>query len=47
MQSLIGFGVRVLEVLFVVGLAGSAMVLVKVLIEDLETMFGRSSGAEH
>ncbi len=47
MQSLIAFGVRLLEGLFVVGVVGAMVVLVKVLIEDLETMFGRSADVEH
>jgi len=47
MQSLIGFGVRLLEGLFVVGVVGATFVLVLVLIEDLQTMFGRSSEVEH
>lgn len=47
MQSLIGFGVRLLEGLFALGAIGSTVVLVKVLIEDLQTMFGRSSELEH
>ena len=47
MQSLIGFGVRLLGGLFVLGLAGSAMVLVKGVIETLETLLRRSSDTEH
>jgi len=47
MQSLIGFGVRLLEGLFVLGVIGSAGVLVKVLIENLGTILRRSSDAEH
>ena len=47
MQSLIGIGVRLLEGLFVVGVVGATFVLVLVLIEDLQTMFGRSSEVEH
>ena len=47
MQSLIAFGVRLLEGLFVVGVVGSTFVLLKVLVEDLETMFGRSADIEH
>lgn len=47
MQSLIAFGVRVLGVLFALGVIGSTVVLLKVLIEDLETMFGRSTDVEH
>jgi hypothetical protein len=47
MQSLIGFGVRLLEGLFAMGVIGSTVVLVLVLIEDLQTMFGRSSEVEH
>jgi len=46
MQSLIAFGIRLLEGLFVVGLAGSSLVLVNALIENLGTIFGRSSDAE-
>ena len=47
MQSLIGFGVRLLEVLFALGVAGSALVLVKGVIEALETLLGRSADTEH
>ncbi len=47
MQSLTAFGVRLLEGLFVMGVIGSTIVLVKVLIEDLQTMFGRASDVEH
>ena len=47
MQSLIGFGVRLLEGLFVLGLAGSSLVLVNVLIENVEIMLRRSSDTEH
>ena len=47
MQSLIGFGVRVLEGLFVLGLAGSGLVLVNVLIENVEIILGRFSDPEH
>ncbi len=43
MQSLIAFGVRLLEGLFVVGVIGAMFVLVLVLIEDVQTMFGGSS----
>ena len=47
MQSLILFGVSLLEGLFIVGVAGATVVLVMVLMEDLETMFGRSPETEH
>ena len=47
MQSLIGFGIRLLEGLFVVGLAGSTLVLLIALKEGLEIMLGRSSDVEH
>lgn len=48
MQSLIGIGVRLLEGLFVVGVAGSTLVLLIAAVENLEILFGRSSGdAEH
>ena len=47
MQSLIAFAIRVLEGLFVVGGIGSTVVLVKVLIEDMGIMLGRSSDVEH
>ncbi|MGH9493296.1 MAG: hypothetical protein ACRD2K_07320 [Terriglobales bacterium] len=47
MQSLIGFGIRLLEVLFVLGVIGSAMVLVKGVIETRETLLGRPSDTEH
>ena len=46
MQSLIGFGIRLLGGLFVLGLAGSTLVLLITLKEDVEIMLGRSSGAE-
>lgn len=47
MQSLIGIGIRLLEGLFVLGLAGSTLVLLITLKEDLEIMLGRSSDVEH
>jgi hypothetical protein len=47
MQSLIGIGIRALEGLFVIGLAGATMVLLIALKEDLEIMLGRSSDVEH
>lgn len=47
MQSLIGIGVRLLEGLFVLGLAGSTLVLLITLKEDVEIMLGRSSDVEH
>ncbi len=46
MQSLIAFGIRLLEGLFVVGVAGSVLVLVEGLIETLRTVLGRTSEAE-
>ena len=42
MHSLIVFGVRLLEVLFAVGQAGSALVLVMTGIEDLQTILESS-----
>jgi hypothetical protein len=47
MQSLIGFGIYLLEGLFVVGVAGSTLVLLIAMKEDLEIMLGRSSDVEH
>lgn len=48
MQSLIAFGVRLLESLFVLGVAGSVLVLVIAAVEDMEILLGRSSGdTEH
>jgi hypothetical protein len=47
MQSLIGIGVRLLEGLFALGVAGSTLVLLITLKEDLEIMLGRSSDVEH
>ena len=47
MQSLIGFAVRVLEGLFVLGLAGSTLVLLITLKQDVEIMLGRSPDTEH
>ena len=47
MQSLIGFGVRLMEGLFVLGLAGTTMVLVEVLIQDMEVLLERSADTEH
>lgn len=47
MDLLIGIGVRLLEGLFVVGLVGSALVLLIALKEDVEIMLGRSSDVEH
>ena len=42
MHSLIVFGVRLLEVLFAAGVAGSALVLVATGIEDLQTILESS-----
>jgi len=47
MQSLIGFGIYLLEGLFVVGLAGSTLVLLIALKEGVEILLGRSSDVEH
>ena len=47
MQSLIGFGIRLLGVLFVAGLTGSTLVLMVTLKQDVEIMLGRSSDSEH
>ena len=47
MQSLIGIGIRVLEGLFVIGLAGSTLVLLIALKEGLGIMLGRSFDVEH
>lgn len=47
MQSLIAFAIRLLEGLFVVGGIGSTVVLVKVLIEDMGILLGRSSDVEY
>ena len=47
MQSLIAFAIRVLEGLFLVGLAGSSLVLLITLREDVGIMLGRSSDVEH
>jgi hypothetical protein len=40
MQTIVIFGIRLLEGMFAVGMAGSAIVLVLSGIEDLETLFG-------
>ena len=42
MHSLIVFGVRLLEILFAAGQAGSALVLVATGIEDLRTILESS-----
>ena len=47
MESLIGFGIRLLEGLFVLGLAGSTLVLLITLKQDVEIMLGRSPDTEH
>lgn len=42
MMSLLGtLLVRMLETIFVIGAAGSAVVLLITAVEDLETLFGR------
>ena len=47
MQSLIGFGIRLLESLFAVGVVGSTLVLLVTLKQDVAIMLGRSSDSEH
>jgi hypothetical protein len=42
MTTLIHFGVRVLDIIFAVGLVGSVFVLILTGIEDLFTIFGKS-----
>ena len=46
MEMLSAFGVRVLETMFAVGMAGSVIVLILTGIEDIETLFG-SDEDEH
>lgn len=46
MQSLLGFGIYVLEGLFVVGVAGSTLVLVVALKQSLAILLSRSSDLE-
>ncbi len=46
MQSLIGFGIYLLEGLFVVGLAGSTLVLVVALKQSLVILMSRSSDVD-
>jgi len=47
MQSLIGFGIYLLEGLFVVGVAGSTLVLLIALKQSLVILMSRSSDVEH
>ena len=47
MQSLIRFGIYLLEGLFVVGVVGSTLVLLIAMKEDLAILLGRSSDVEH
>ena len=42
MTSLIHFGVRLLDIIFAIGLIGSVLVLILTGIEDLFTIFGKS-----
>ena len=46
MGMLATFGVRLLEAMFAVGVAGSVIVLVLTGIEDIETLFG-SDNIDH
>lgn len=41
MRSLVTFGVTVLEIVFVAGIIGSAVVIILTSVEDLETMFSK------
>lgn len=47
MGLLVTFGVRLLECVFALGLAGSAVVLVLSGIEDMETLFGSDDAPHH
>jgi hypothetical protein len=47
MGLLVTFGVRLLELIFAVGLAGSAVVLVLSGIEDIETLIGSDDASHH
>lgn len=47
MQSIVSLAIRVLEVFFALGLAGSAIVLVLSGIEDLETLIGSEKSHPH
>ncbi len=41
MRWLATFGVTVLEIVFVAGIIGSAIVIILTAVEDLRTMFGK------
>jgi hypothetical protein len=45
--ALVSFGVRLLELIFAVGLVGSAVVLVLSGIEDVETLIGSDDASNH
>jgi len=47
MQLIVILGIRLLEGMFAVGMAGSAVVLIVTGIEDLETLFGSEDSHLH
>jgi len=44
---IVTFGVRLIELLFAVGLVGSGVVLVLSAIEDIETLIGSDDASPH
>lgn len=47
MWAVVNLGIEVLEVLFLVGMAGSALVIILSGVEDVETMFDSSDEQSH
>jgi len=47
MQAIINLGIRLLEGIFALGMAGSAIVLILSGIEDIETLFGSEKSQPH
>ena len=47
MWTLVNIGIQILEGLFLVGMAGSALVIVLSGVEDVETMFDSSDEQSH
>ncbi len=41
MRSLVIFGIKVLEIAFVAGIIGSAVVIILTAVEDLRTIFSK------
>jgi hypothetical protein len=47
MWTVVNVGIEILEALFVVGMAGSALVIILSGVEDVETMFETSDEQSH